>query len=327
MRLPANLARSAYGHALRMWGKATRDGRERLRAAGHRGALLGALALAATVGLALAALALASPMRSTKLGPRLCETTGGGKFVGIPGFRGEMIDRRLLTDIKWIEERYPIYITDGYSMDDVHAENGEHPIGLALDIVPNAAEGGHWRDITALAHWAEPRQNHPRMPFRWVGYDGDAGHGRGNHLHLSWSHSVTRPGRPAKTVETIRCPVPGTTPPPPSEPPTTPPPDEPPTTPPPPPTGGATSSGVHRGGDRDHGGRRGGRDRGEGRKPGRDNDRGGNRGGRGGSGARGHAGGIGRGSRGLPTSGGVKHAKLSLAPVVVETDGVGLDDD
>ena len=107
--------------------------------------------LVALTTLGLAALAVASPMQSTKLGPRLCETTGGGKFVRIPGFPGEMIDRRLLTDIKWIEQRYPIFITDGYSMDDVHAENGEHPIGLALDIVPNRAEGGHWGDITALA--------------------------------------------------------------------------------------------------------------------------------------------------------------------------------
>jgi hypothetical protein len=309
-----------------MWGKATRDGRDRLRAAGRRGAPLGALLVVAVVGLGLVALAVASPMRSTKLGPRLCETTGGGKFVRIPGFPGEMIDRRLLTDIKWIEERYPIYITDGYSMDDVHAENGEHPIGLALDIVPNKAEGGRWPDITALAHWAEPRQNRPRLPFRWVGYNGDAGHGRGNHLHLSWSHSVTRPGRAAKTVETIRCPVPGTTPPPPSEPPTTPPPDEPPAPPPPPPTGGATSSGAHRGNDRDHDGRRGGRDRNHDGRAGQ-GDRHGGRGGRGGDGARGHAGGIGRGSRGLPASGGVKSAKLSLAPVVVETDGVGLNDD
>ena len=29
----------------------------------------------------------------------------------------------------------------------------------------------------------------PRPPFRWVGYDGDAGHGCGNHLHLSWNHA------------------------------------------------------------------------------------------------------------------------------------------
>ena len=298
----------------------------------HARGLLGLLAAATGVALLIAALAFASPMHSTKLGPRLCETTGGGKFVRIPGFPGEMIDRRLLTDIRWLQSRYRIFITDGYSMDDVHATNGEHPIGLALDIVPDKAAGGRWADITRLARWAEPRQNHPRLPFRWVGYDGDANHGRGNHLHLSWSHSVTRPGRAAKIVDTIRCPVPGVPVPPPLPPTEPPTPPEPP--PPPPPTGGATSSGAHgsqgggrerdgqgRGGDgrrHHHGGRTRG---GDGRHPGGRRDHRGN-------GARDHAGGVGHEDRSLPLSGGVSRSKLApghggLAPVVPETDGVG----
>ncbi|MET0750560.1 MAG: hypothetical protein ABWZ43_05810, partial [Solirubrobacterales bacterium] len=116
------------------------------------------LALAAAL-LALTATAVAAKpakMDSTPVGPLLCETTGGGKFVPIPGFPGEKIDRRLLGDIRWIVKRYPIYITDGYSMSDVHSREGEHPLGLALDIVPNRAEGGTWAEITALARWAEP---------------------------------------------------------------------------------------------------------------------------------------------------------------------------
>ncbi len=43
-------------------------------------------------------------------------------------------------------------------------------------------------------------------PSAGSGYNGDAGHGRGNHLHLSWNHSDTKPGRPARTVYTLRCP-------------------------------------------------------------------------------------------------------------------------
>jgi hypothetical protein len=39
-----------------------------------------------------------------------------------------------------------------------------------------------------------------------VGYDGDAGHGRGHHLHLSWEHSATKAGKPAESVYTMRCP-------------------------------------------------------------------------------------------------------------------------
>ena len=119
---------------------------------------IGALALG-VAGLATAA------MRSEKLGPLLCETTGGGRFVKIPGFRGEKIDRLLLNDVAYLRERFKIFVTDGYSLDPVHSRNGEHPIGLALDIVPDRRKGGTWRRIDRLAEWAEPRQDRPRAPF------------------------------------------------------------------------------------------------------------------------------------------------------------------
>jgi hypothetical protein len=156
---------------------------------------------------AFAALVAAAPgaMRSNKINKNLCETTGGGKFVPIPGFPGEKADRRLLTDIKYLRRKYDIFVTDGLSHDRVHAANGEHPIGLALDIIPNVATGGTWKEISRLAKRAEPEQNAPIAPFRWVGYNGDAGHGRGNHLHLSWNHADTPPGHPARTVYTMRC--------------------------------------------------------------------------------------------------------------------------
>jgi uncharacterized membrane protein YgcG len=166
-----------------------------------------ALALiAATAGIVALAASPAAAMRSQKIAPHLCKTVRGGKFVRIPGFPGEKIDRRLLPDIRWMKRRFDVFITDGYSRDPVHAENGEHPIGLATDIVPNAARGGTWNQIGELAHLAEPRQDQPIMPWRWVGWNGDAGHGRGDHLHLSWSHSETRPGHPARVVYTRRCP-------------------------------------------------------------------------------------------------------------------------
>jgi hypothetical protein len=164
--------------------------------------------LAALLCLAFAAPSSDAAMRIQKLGPTLCETTGGGKFVPIPGFRGERIDRRLLPDVRWLVRRYKIFITDGFSLDPIHSAQGEHPLGLALDIVPNKAAGGSWRIIDRLALWAEPRQGRPVQPFRWVGYDGDAGHGRGHHLHLSWTHSPAKFGKPARTVYTRICPEP-----------------------------------------------------------------------------------------------------------------------
>ena len=76
----------------------------------------------ALIALALAALlagAIASPaaarMRSKLIDDHLCKTVGGGRFVDIPGFPGEEIDRRLLADVRWMKRRYHIFITDGYS--------------------------------------------------------------------------------------------------------------------------------------------------------------------------------------------------------------------
>jgi hypothetical protein len=169
----------------------------------HRSIVLLA-AVAAAVGV-LAAVATGK-MTSTRLEPKLCETKGGGNFVKIPGFPGEMIDRRLLADVEYLVDRYKIFITDGYSTDPVHSRQGEHPIGLALDIVPATKR---WRKVNKLAKWAEPKQDRPRPPFRWVGYNGDANHGRGHHLHLSWSHSPTKPKKPARKVYTILCPEQG----------------------------------------------------------------------------------------------------------------------
>jgi hypothetical protein len=162
--------------------------------------------LAAITGAAAITASPAAAMRSKKVASHLCKTVGGGRFVAIPGFPREEIDRRLLPDIRWMKRRFDVFITDGYSTDPVHAADGEHPIGLATDIVPNFAAGGTWNEIGELAHLAEPRQDQPIMPWRWVGWNGDPGHGRGDHLHLSWSHSDTDPEHPARVVYTRRCP-------------------------------------------------------------------------------------------------------------------------
>ncbi|MFL5845963.1 MAG: lytic murein transglycosylase [Solirubrobacteraceae bacterium] len=124
-----------------------------------------------------------------------------GRFVSVPGAPGVRADRRILKDIAWLLKHYPIRISAGYALSG-HAVHGEHPVGLALDIVPGP--GGSWDDVDRLAKWAEPRQNYPRPPFRWVGYNGDANHGRGNHLHLSWMHAATSPGKPAAWVVTMK---------------------------------------------------------------------------------------------------------------------------
>ncbi len=127
----------------------------------------------------------------------VAKVSGGGRFVAIPGAPGQKIDRRLLGDLAYLIAKYHVRVTAGYALTG-HAEGGEHPLGLAVDLVPGA--GGSWDDVDRLAKWAEPSQNHPRAPFRWVGYNGDPNHGRGNHLHLSWRHTPTKPGHPAGAV-------------------------------------------------------------------------------------------------------------------------------
>ena len=137
--------------------------------------------------------------------------------ASIPHEEGDMVDRRIVPDLRWLAERFPIYVTDGYSGPlpegggragciGCHTRNSDHHNGLAVDIVP--AGGGSkcdssWRPITRLALWAEPIQNEPRPPFRWVGYDGDAGHGCGNHLHLSWNHAAVAEFTLAEWVEVL----------------------------------------------------------------------------------------------------------------------------
>jgi len=134
--------------------------------------------------------------------------------ASIPHEAGDMVDSRILPDLRWIAQRVPIYVTDGYSgllpngehvgCDECHARGSDHYNGLAVDLVPaepSAKCDAHWTAITALALWAEPVQNQPVPPFRWVGYEGDLGHGCGNHLHLSWNHAPAPPSTLAEWVE------------------------------------------------------------------------------------------------------------------------------
>jgi len=113
-----------------------------------------------------------------------------------------MVDSRIVPDLVWIAQHFPIYVVDGYSgslpngehvgCHGCHVKHSDHYNGLAVDVVPVSGSSkcdASWRGITRLAYWAEPQQNRPAPPFRWVGYEGDAGHGCGNHLHLSWEHA------------------------------------------------------------------------------------------------------------------------------------------
>jgi hypothetical protein len=143
--------------------------------------------------------------------------TGGGRRVPVPGHSWALVDRRILSDVLYLIRRYHVQIWEGYGTVG-HEPFGEHPLGLAVDILPGA--GGTWDDVSRLARWAEPRQNRPRPPFRWVGWNGDFNHGHPSickprlgcapHLHLSWSHSPAPPRTLARSVRVfgVRPPAP-----------------------------------------------------------------------------------------------------------------------
>jgi hypothetical protein len=172
--------------------------------------------LAAAAVLALCLLAAAS----ANAGPTSTRLAyAPGEIVPIPAAvpheEGDMVDKRIVPDLRWISEHFAIFVTDGYSgplpngehvgCNNCHVSDSDHYNGLAVDLVPLHGTSGKcdtgWAGITRLALWAEPTQNHPVLPFRWVGYDGDAGHGCGNHLHLSWNHSPAPRFQLAEWVE------------------------------------------------------------------------------------------------------------------------------
>ena len=179
--------------------------------------LVGALALACLVVICATSVA---PAQAASPGTYISHREG--RIVPIPRDilhqEDAYIDRRLIGQLRYIDKRFgPIYITEGYAgplrgrgtigCPDCHVTNSDHFTALALDI---AAPSGStscdrsWRRISALAKWAEPRQNVVRRPFRWVGYNGDSGHGCGHHLHLSWNSAPTRSFRVASWVELFK---------------------------------------------------------------------------------------------------------------------------
>ena len=124
---------------------------------------------------------LPTPMPSGRMVPLPAAATR-------PGHATTWVDSSIAAQVLWMVQTFNVALGDGYALSG-HSASGEHPLGLAVDITPAFHRGGSWDDVDRLAHLLEPTPGQPVGGFRWVGYDGDANHGRGHHLHISWSRT------------------------------------------------------------------------------------------------------------------------------------------
>lgn len=137
---------------------------------------------------------------------------GGSWLATVPG-AGIQCDRRIVPNVVTILARYHAHLTACYAPTG-HASDGEHPLGLAVDLVPQPpstwaqmerlARDSGWRESCAISGCA----GQTGTAFRFVGWNGYAGHGdpahagANAHLHLSWDWSGDH-GPPAASVKLV----------------------------------------------------------------------------------------------------------------------------
>jgi hypothetical protein len=131
----------------------------------------------------------------------------------VPG-TGVRCDARIVPDVRLILDRFGLRLTACFAATG-HATGGEHPVGLATDLVP---EDGDWQRTMNAARffgWSPDCAgtgcaDRVGSPMRVVLYNGYPGHGDPAHcrppgcpphLHLSWSHAPTAPLTPAPWVD------------------------------------------------------------------------------------------------------------------------------
>jgi hypothetical protein len=141
--------------------------------------------------------------------------TGNGTWLAsVPGFRDERCDARIVADVVALTQEFGLRLTACFG-GAPHATDGEHPLGLAADLVP--VDGDWTRTLrTATAFGWLPScaaQGCPnRGPFRVVLYNGYPGHGdpahtSTPHLHLSWEHAAAAPFSRAAWVRVLLPPA------------------------------------------------------------------------------------------------------------------------
>jgi hypothetical protein len=137
----------------------------------------------------------------------------GGWLAEVPGAPGERCDRRIVADVVMLLSRFGLRLTDCYG-GAPHDRDGEHPLGLATDLVPKDADWDRTLSLAEAYGWAPAcaAAGCPgRGPFRVILYNGYPGHGDPAHssiphLHLSWQHAPAEPFTAAAWVRVLLAP-------------------------------------------------------------------------------------------------------------------------
>ena len=134
----------------------------------------------------------------------------------MPG-TNERCDARIVNDVLYLVHRFGLTVTACFAASG-HDVHGEHPLGLAIDVVPSDGNWDRTLEAARLFGWsptcaANGCAGEIRPPMRVVLYNGYPGHGDPEHcrapacqphLHLSWAHAPTEPLSPAPWVEQRR---------------------------------------------------------------------------------------------------------------------------
>jgi hypothetical protein len=139
----------------------------------------------------------------------------GTWLAELPG-TGLRCDARIVPDVRFLIERFGLRVTACFAASG-HKPLGEHPLGLAIDVIPADGDWDRTARAAAFFAWspdcaANGCAGRVRAPMRVVLYNGYPGHGDpahcpppscAAHLHLSWAHAPTPPLTPAPWVDIL----------------------------------------------------------------------------------------------------------------------------
>jgi hypothetical protein len=137
-------------------------------------------------------------------------TARGAWLSAVPGFRGERCDARIVPDVVALTREFGLRLTACFG-GAPHVLDGEHPLGLAADLVPIDGDWGSALRLAEAFGWSPSCAASGcsgRGPFRVILYNGYPGHGdpahsATPHLHLSWQHAPAAPFTRAAWVRVL----------------------------------------------------------------------------------------------------------------------------